>query len=120
MDQLNQVSILTVCCVLRSILILFFHVRLGLQSCLFPSRFQTVSLYIFLILPMLHAKCPSHPILLDLDITNYPSPTPRLFITFSLHGLNILHSSIKDQISCPYKTSGKITSCVLLTLTSFR
>jgi hypothetical protein len=50
---------------LRSILILSSHVRLGLQSCLFPSLSATKTLQRPLHLPLC-AICPAHVILLDL------------------------------------------------------
>jgi len=49
---------------LRFILILPFHLHLGLPIGLFPSGFLTKILYTFLISPM-HATCPTHLILLD-------------------------------------------------------
>jgi hypothetical protein len=50
--------------VLRSILILFTHLRLGLRSGLFPSSFPTNILYS----SSIRAACPAHLILLDLII----------------------------------------------------
>ena len=49
----------------RSILILSFHARLGLPSCLSPSGFRTKTLYILPISPI-RAICPVHLLLLDL------------------------------------------------------
>jgi len=50
---------------LRSILILFSHLRLGLPNSLFPSGFLTKILYAFQIYPMRTVR-PAHLILLDL------------------------------------------------------
>jgi hypothetical protein len=52
---------------LRSILILFTHLRLGLPSGLFPSGFLTNILYAFFVSPI-SATCPVQLILLDLII----------------------------------------------------
>jgi hypothetical protein len=49
---------------LRSILILFSHLRLGILGVLLPSSFPTKILYAFLISPM-RATSPDHPVLLD-------------------------------------------------------
>ena len=48
----------------RFILILSSHLRLGVQSGLFPSRFLTKTQYTSLLLPI-SATCPAHLILLD-------------------------------------------------------
>jgi hypothetical protein len=59
-DQSHPISI-------RSILILFTHVRLGLPSGLLPSGFPPNILYAFFFYPI-RATCPAHLILLDLNI----------------------------------------------------
>jgi hypothetical protein len=56
---------------LRSILILYAHLHLGLPSGLFPSGFPTNILHAFLFYPI-HATCPAHLILLNLIILFTP------------------------------------------------
>ena len=120
----------------KSILILSSHLWLGLPSGLFPSGFPTKTLYAP-ILSRLCATCSTHVILLNLitwiisgeeyrsEATHYVVfSTP---ITSSLLGPNILlnilfsntlslHSSLRvsDQISHPYKTTGKIIVLYIL------
>jgi len=53
----------------RSILVLFFHLRLGLPNSLFPSGFSTKTPYTPLLSP-LRATCPAHLILLDFITRN--------------------------------------------------
>ena len=116
---------------LISILILSSYLCLGLPSGLCPSGFSTRTLYTPFVFPI-RATCPTHFTLLDL-ITwtifgeQYRSLSSSLCnflhfpITSLLLGTNIfpstlfsntlsLHSSlnVRDQVSHPYKTTGKI------------
>ena len=122
----------------RFILILSSHLKLGLANGLFPSYFPTKTLYTPL-LCLIHATCPAHLILLDLITRTevgeeYRSLNSSLcsflhspFTSFLL-GPNILPNTlfsntlslrsclnVSDQVSHPYKTTGKII--VLYTLT---
>ena len=109
----------------------------GSPSCLFPSCFPTKTLYTPLLF-LIRATCPAHLILLDF-ITHtklgeeYKSLTSSLcsflhiHITSSLSGPNILHNTlfsntlslrsslhVNDQVSHPYKTTGKIVALHIL------
>ena len=124
----------------RSILILFSHLRLGIPSGLFSSIFPIKTLYTPL-LSTLRAICPSHLILLDL-ITRiilgeeYRSWSYSLCsllhspVTWSLVGPNIVLSipfsnilslcpslNLKDHVSHPHKTTGKIIFLYILIFT---
>jgi hypothetical protein len=126
---------------LRSILILSSHLHLGLPSGLFSFDFPTKSLCAFFFAPyMLHAQ-PSH--LPWLDRSNYTwwrvEVMKLFFIEFSppsLHFIplfskyspqhpvlkysqSVFLRNIRNQISHPYKTTGKIIVLNILIFTLF-
>ena len=124
----------------RYIIILSFHLCLGLPSGLFPSGFPTKSHFTPLLSPI-HATCPAHLILLKFITQTvlgeeYRSLSSLLCsflhspVTFSLLGPNILFSTqflnvlslcsslnVSDQASHPYKTTGKIIVLYILIFT---
>ena len=95
----------------RSILILSSHLRLGLPSGLFTSSCPTKYLYKTL-LTHIRATCPANLILLDLIARIIFGEQYR---SLSSSVCNFLHSLVSDQVSHPYKTTGKIiVLCILL------
>ena len=121
----------------RYVLILSSHLRLGLPSGLFPSSFPTKTLY----LSPMRVTCPAHLVLQDFIARTilgeeYRSLSSSLCnfllspVTPSLLGPNILLNTlfsntlslcsslnVSDQVSHPYKTTGKIIVLYILIFT---
>ena len=121
----------------RSILILSFHLCLGLPSGLFPSGFLTKTLYKPLLSPIC-ATCPDSLILLDFITRTILGEEKRSLnsslcsfiyspVTLSLIDPNILLNTlfsntvslrssinVRDQVSHPCKTTGKIIFLFIL------
>jgi hypothetical protein len=119
---------------------LSIHLRHCLPSGLFPSGFSTNNLYTSFFSPI-RATCPTYIILLDLIILiilglEYKLCSSSLFnflhppVTPSLFGRNILLSTlfsntlslcsslnVRDHVSHPYRSRGKIIVFYVLTFT---
>jgi hypothetical protein len=125
---------------LRLILIFSYNLRRGLSSSLFPSGFPTKETVCIPPRPM-RATFFAHPLLNDSNYTWQTVQIMKLFImqfpqssiTLSLFGPNILLSilvsntlrlcsslNVRDQVSHPYKTTGKIIFLHIFIFYSFR
>ena len=120
-----------------SILILSSHLLLGLLSCLFPSRFLIKTLHT-LLLPSIRVTCPVHLIILDFitrtvfgqqcrslspSLCNFLHPpvtssllAPNILLNTLFSNTLSLRSSlnVSDQVSHPYKTTGKFLVLYIL------
>jgi hypothetical protein len=108
-------------------ILIFFHLRLGLPSGLFPSGFATKILYALLLSPYTcYIPCPSHHPWLEhsnyilATSTSYEAPHYAVFFNLYhfiplrskysclLPSVSVLPLMVRDQVSHPYKTTGKM------------
>jgi hypothetical protein len=119
---------------LRSILVPSSYLRLGLPSGLFSSGVPTKTLYTFLS-SHIRVTCPTHLILPDLiclmisgdeyklwssPVRNFLHfPVTNILLEALLSNTHSLYSSrdVRDQVSHPYKTTGRIIVLYILTFT---
>ena len=114
------------------------HLRLDLPTGLFPSGFHTTILYTTLLSPSIRATCPAHLILFDMItriifdegcqhnvpryvvfsislLTSYLTDPNTFLSTLFSNTLSLCSSlNISDQVSHPYKTTGRIIVLYIL------
>jgi hypothetical protein len=103
-------------CLCKIILMLSIHPHLGLPSGLFPSGFPTNNLYTFLFSPI-HTPCLTHVILQDLIILILLGEEYKSYSLLLCSFCSALN--VRDQVSHPYRTTGKSILLYILIFTVF-